>query len=265
MIAGAALALWAAVAHADEAASPAPCPHGPLELDSGLLIGHARTLCAGQQLLTSTDGLLVGGAAALGAESQVGVVGLIPIQESWPRVAIATGELGLRRGPRWSTSARAAVGYARLPDRDRSAALLSGGLSASWRPEPVGGRALEALARRSGLHLGVSGWTGAGQPLGTVVELSRGGALVGEAGADLLLAPSLGLSVEAIVPTVIFGDEVSAGRLAVVAYGLRGAGERLRVDVGFLKGTGEAAQLDALRLGFPLLRISGLLRGATAP
>ena len=36
--------------------------------------------------------------------------------------------------------------------------------------------------------------------------------------------------------------------------------ERLRVDVGFVQGTGAAGQLDALRLGFPLIRISGLVR-----
>lgn len=240
--------------------SPARCADGPLSREGGLVVNRAGTLCAGEQLLVSTDGLLVGGAAALSEKAQIGVTGLIPINEEWPALVLATGELGVLERPRLRASARATIGYARLASRDRSAGLIGGGLGLSWRPEERGGAMREALAQRAGLHAGVSAWTGAGQPLGTVVDLSRGGALVGEAGLDLLLGRSLVWTTEIIVPTIVFDGRASAGELAAVAYGLRGMSERLRVDVGFVKGTGAAGQLDALRLGFPLIRISGLVR-----
>lgn len=240
--------------------SPVRCADGPMSRESGLVVNRAGTLCAGEQLLVSTDGLLVGGAAALSDKAQIGVTGLIPINDQWPALVLATGELGGLERPRLRASARATIGYARLASRDRSAGLIGGGLGLSWRPEERGGAIREALAQRAGLHAGVSAWTGAGQPLGTVVDLSRGGALVGEAGLDLLLGRSLVWTTEVIVPTVVFDGRASAGELAAVAYGLRGMSERLRVDVGFVKGTGAAGQLDALRLGFPLIRISGLVR-----
>ena len=94
--------------------SPAPCADGPLQRESGLLINRAGTLCAGEQLLVSTDGLLVGGAAALSPTAQIGVTGLIPINDQWPALVLATGELGVLERPRLRASARATVGYARL-------------------------------------------------------------------------------------------------------------------------------------------------------
>ena len=252
--------LSTALAHA----APVPaCAEGPLSRPTGLMIGHAYTLCAGDQQVSSTDGLLVGGATGLGGHGQLGVVGLIPLHEHWPRLAVAHGAVPLWHGGRIRTAARAALGYVRLPARDRSAAVLSGGVSASWRPST----GTTGLGARTALHLGLSGWTGAGQPLGTPIELSRGGALVTEAGADVVLTPALSLTLEAIAPALVLDSGLGPGRLAAVAYGLRGFGERVRLDVGFVKGTGAAAPLDALRLGFPLIRLSGNLRpvARTAP
>ena len=244
-------------AEAPAGAHPAGC-EGPAGADHGLVVGRSAPLCAGARSVTAMDGLLLVGRLGLEGGAQAGVVALVPAQSGWPRLFMATGKLSAADLGRLHTSVSAAVGLVRLPDRDRTAGLLQVGVAAD---RPAGTSTAEAAWRRAvdarlGLHLGLSGWTGAGQPLGTPIELSRGGALLVEGGADLQLTEHLSFTLEALAPVLVLDKNTDQQAMIALPYGLRAAGERIRVDLGFIKGTGAAAGLDALRIGFPLLSVT---------
>lgn len=252
-------------ATAAEARPATDCP-GLAGDDHGLVVGRTAALCPGARSVSAMDGLLLVGRLGLEGGAQAGVVALVPAQAGWPRLLMATGELQAAQVGHLQTAVSAAVGVVRLPDRDRTAGLLQVGAAAD---RPAGAASPEAawrqaVAARLGLHLGLSGWTGAGQPLGTPIELSRGGAVLVEAGADLRLTEHLSFTVEGLAPVFVLGEGGDRPGMIAIPYGLRAAGERLRLDLGFIKGTGAAAGLDALRIGFPLLSITAQ-RGPGAP